>query len=333
VSPVATQPTPLRSPILPAGKPAAPAVSAVRVQPELAAVVAPSVAPVVPEAVAVVVAGTGLPAWQRGWWYARPGERITQFWIAFIHVLVVVGLICLPLPAWWVFVASYALLWIGGLGTTVAYHRCLAHRALDLHPVVLQPLLFFAIFNGSGSPASWVTDHRHHHAHSDKEGDISSPRQGFWWSHLRWLWQAEKGSPERFARDLTPAVKGWERFQIPMLALSSMGGLLLVPWLGWTGALAAALWLGPIRLVYALHVQCTVNSICHLGAITAEHGSAKNIPWLLVAHMGQGENWHGNHHDRPASPRLGHGPQVDIGWYTICVLSVLRLASKIKPIR
>jgi stearoyl-CoA desaturase (delta-9 desaturase) len=272
-----------------------------------------------------------VPPWQRSWWYCAPGERATQAWIAFLHIAVIEGLILLPLPGWHVLVAAYVLLWLGGLGTTVAYHRCLAHKSLVLHPAALHPLIFFALLNGSGSPASWVTDHRHHHAHSDKDGDISSPRQGFWWSHLRWLWQAQKGSPDRYSRDLSPAVRAWHPWQIPVLALATAGGLVLVPWLGWTGAMAACLWLGPIRLLFALHVQCTVNSVCHLGDVTASHGSAKNVRWLLLAHMGQGENWHGNHHRCQSSPRLGYGLlQPDFGWWTVRALAACRLATGIR---
>jgi len=62
----------------------------------------------------------------------------------------------------------------GGLGTTVCYHRALAHRALRLHPVVQEILIFFAMYNGSGAPLSWAANHRLHHAMADTPEDISS---------------------------------------------------------------------------------------------------------------------------------------------------------------
>jgi fatty-acid desaturase len=79
-------------------------------------------------------------------------------------------------------------------------------------------------------------------------------------------------------------------------------------------------------LVWALHTQCTVNSICHLGAIADHGGSSRNVGWLAIAHMGQGENWHANHHRSPANPRLGHGLQLDIGWWSIRALGMVGLA-------
>jgi fatty-acid desaturase len=270
--------------------------------------------------------------WKRPWWYCAPGESMTLLWIILIHVAAVVGLLCLPFPGWPIIGVAIGLLWLGGLGTTIAYHRSLAHRSVVLHPIVERVLIFFAMFNGSGSPAHWVADHRHHHAMADKTGDISSPREGFWWAHLRWLWQANRENTKRFSQDMeTSAYRWWRRLQIPILLGALVGGLILVPWLGWPLALAAALWLGPIRLLMALHVQCTVNSVCHLGAMSKEQGSAQNVWWLTLVHMGQGENWHGNHHHWQNSPRLGYGfSQIDLGWWVIRFLAWCGLANKVK---
>jgi len=47
--------------------------------------------------------------------------------------------------------------------------------------------------------------------------------------------------------------------------------------------------------------------------------------------MGMGENWHGNHHHRQSSPRLGYGlAQVDLGWWVIRLLACCGLASQVK---
>jgi stearoyl-CoA desaturase (delta-9 desaturase) len=91
------------------------------------------------------------------------------------------------------------------------------------------------------------------------------------------------------------------------------------------------LWIGPVRLLWALHVQCTVNSVCHLGPQDGKDGSSRNVAWLVFAHLGQGENWHGNHHQRPAGDRIGIGWQLDLGWQTIRALRLLGLASA--PVR
>jgi hypothetical protein len=43
-----------------------------------------------------------------------------------------------PLPGWKIFLSALALASLGAFGTTIAYHRGLAHRALKLNPIVEQ---------------------------------------------------------------------------------------------------------------------------------------------------------------------------------------------------
>jgi fatty-acid desaturase len=273
------------------------------------------------------------PPWERSWLYRAPGETPTLLWIVGIHVASIVGLILLPMPSWWVVGIGLGLVWMGGLGTTVAYHRALAHKAVVLSPIVERTLVFFAMFNGSGNPLTWVANHRFHHAHADKDADVSSPRHGgFWWAHLRWLWQAEQALPARYCPDLVKRnYTRWGRAQVPVLALSVFGGLLVWPFVGWIGALATCLVLGPLRLVFALHVQCSVNSLCHLGPLAVAHGSALNVAWMMPFHLGQGENWHANHHVCANDARLGQRWwQIDAGWWTIALMEKCGLAREVR---
>lgn len=217
-------------------------------------------------------------------------------------------------------------MFLGGLGTTVGYHRCLAHRAVKLHPVPEFLLTFFAMFNGSGAPGTWASNHRNHHMNAETELDVSSPRiGGFWWAHLRWLWQSSQSSLQRFAPDFdTGYWRGWSKLQIPMLAISLCVG---IPF-GWE----AFFWLGAIRLTFALHAQCSVNSIAHMKkGVAPGEDSSVNIAWLGLFHMFQGENWHGNHHAEPNSARLGRGwAQIDFGWMLIVALEKVGLAKGVR---
>lgn len=269
----------------------------------------------------------------RAWMTCAPGEIPTLLWVVGLHVALVTGLLLLPMAPLSAIITAVVLLFLGGLGTTVAYHRALAHRAVTLNPVIEQFLIFFAMFNGSGSPRNWVTMHRFHHQQSDKPDDISSPHYGgFWWSHLRWLWQAEQPDKDRLVKDMTAfRYRIWTTIQVPMLAGAVGVGALWFLFVPWQEALAAMLWIGPVRLVWALHTQCSVNSICHLGAIADHGGSSRNVAWLALAHMGQGENWHANHHRSPADPRLGKRWQLDLGWWSIRGLGLLSLAHWKQP--
>jgi stearoyl-CoA desaturase (delta-9 desaturase) len=263
------------------------------------------------------------------WWRTTRHDIVILPWILLIHLTAIVGLVMFPLPGWRVLLGTVALAWMGGIGTTVCYHRALAHRALRMNPIVRAVLTFFAVFNGSGSPITWTASHRVHHAKADTPGDVSSPAlHGFWWAHLRWLWQAEAPSIERFCPDLDNwSYRIWRPLQPAILALSYFGGLYF--------GLAAFFWLGAIRLVFSLHAQCFVNSVCHTEP-DAEPGedSSRNVGWLGVMHFLQGENWHRNHHARPGSARLGWSwRQPDIGYVVICVLESLSLISDVRRSR
>jgi len=273
-----------------------------------------------------IVSSLGPEPWKAPWWKAAKGDRVTFVYLMGIHLLAIVGIVAFPAPGWKVMVATAVIFWLGGMGVTVGYHRALAHRAVALNPVVEHLLIFFAMFGGSGSPDTWTANHRQHHAKVETPDDISSPWiGGFWWSHLRWLWQAGNVPTSRWSPDLDkPAYRFWNRMQIPILAVSVFGGLAF----GW----AAFFWLGPMRLVFSLHAQCFVNSIAHMrpGRDDGED-SSQNIVWLGFVHMLQGENWHGNHHARPASARLGWTFwQIDCGWYAIWMLERVGLATKVR---
>ena len=63
----------------------------------------------------------------------------------------------------------------------------------------------------------------------------------------------------------------------------------------------------------------------------AGEDSSRNVRWLALMHMLQGENWHRNHHSRPGSARLGGSwRQPDIGYALILGLEKLGLATEVR---
>jgi stearoyl-CoA desaturase (delta-9 desaturase) len=244
-----------------------------------------------------------------------------------IHSLALTGLILFPIPGWKILFLALAATMAGGVGTTVCYHRYLAHKTFRMNPVLEQILIFFAMANGSGAPLSWAANHRAHHSTADTVDDVSSPRYGgFWWAHLRWLYQWPAGDVQRWCKDLDlRRYWVWSYLQAPVLLLSLLGGGIL----GWKGLF----WIGPIRLVYSLHMQCFVNSLLHLPPKKLPEGvdSSRNIWWLGPLQLtAWGENWHKNHHALPRTACFSRAwYQVDIGWYTICLLRSLGLVSDV----
>jgi len=241
-------------------------------------------------------------------------------WLVAIHAAALAGLILYPRPGWTILAPFFLLALAGGLGTTVAYHRALAHNAVRLHPLVQSLLIGFAMINGAGAPGSWTSTHRLHHAAADTPEDPSSPIwRGFWWAHAAWIWDDGSRPPAKYAWDRA-RFRRWDRMLAPMLAL----GFFIGAPFGW----AALLWLGPIRLALAFNATAVVNSVCHRGPVHAtREAGARNVPWLAPLQLFLGENWHRNHHGSPSSPRLGAGwRQPDLGYWTIAALEKIGLA-------
>src|SRR5215468_502252 len=176
--------------------------------------------------------------WEMPVWKPVKGKETVLLYLIAIHVLAVIGLILYPVPSIPIFVTALVFNLLGGLGTTVCNHRYLAHRTLKLNKVVEQFFIFWTVFNGSGSPAHWAANHRQHHAKADTADDVSSPRHGgFWWAHIRWVYQWSYSDVRRWCPDLdTPRFRLWRRLQTPIVVLSVFSGLLL----GWQ----AFFWIG-----------------------------------------------------------------------------------------
>jgi len=266
--------------------------------------------------------------WTLPWWKVEGENTSTFFYIVAIHTLALIGIILFPLPGWNVFLSALLLAGMGAFGTTIAYHRALAHRSVKLNPIVEQLLIFSAVFNGSGSPHTWIANHRNHHAAAETIDDVSSPRHGgFWWAHLRWLYQWKASAMEKWCPDLIrPRYMIWAKLQTPLVFVAISFGYVFF---GWPGLF----WMGAIRLVYCLHMQAFVNSLLHLRPHLPEGvDSSQNIWWLGPLQLtAWGENWHGNHHASPGSARFSrHWWQVDLGWYAIRALKAVGLATNVR---
>ena len=63
-------------------------------------------------------------------------------------------------------------------GTTIGFHRYFTHRSFEARAPVKATLAILGCMTMQGPVTQWVTDHRKHHALSDKEGDPHSPHAG-----------------------------------------------------------------------------------------------------------------------------------------------------------
>ncbi|WP_030165486.1 acyl-CoA desaturase [Spirillospora albida] len=216
-----------------------------------------------------------------------------------------------------VLTAVFYLLSAGGI--TVGYHRYFTHGSFKAK----RPLkIFMALAGGlamEGPVITWVADHRRHHKHSDKEMDPHSPwrfgddwkglAKGLAWAHYGWLFDANRTSKERFAKDLLndrDLVRIHKAFPwlvaVSFLLPAAIGGLVTM---SWAGFLTALFWAGFVRITLVHHVTWSINSICH--TFGEEHFSvrdrSRNVWWLAIPSLG--ESWHNLHHCDPTCARHG----------------------------
>ena len=227
-------------------------------------------------------------------------------------------------------------------GTTIGFHRYFTHKGFEAHAPVKATLAVLGCMTMQGPLIQWVTDHRKHHALSDRPGDPHSPHvghgdglggavKGFVHAHVGWLFTSlgtEEGG--EYGRDLrADRMLVWiDRLYLLWVALSLALPFLAGYLLGgtWARGVEAMVWGGLIRIFLYQHATFAVNSICHMyGRQEYRSRDEARNNWL-VALLVLGEGWHNNHHAFPASARHGLGRfQVDVSWLVIRGLERLRL--------
>lgn len=215
---------------------------------------------------------------------------------------------------------------VATLATSVYLHRGLAHRALTLHPGAALVCRGFLWITTGMKAREWAAVHRKHHASTDTPEDPHSPLMvGFWRVQLAnaalYRRSARDGTTvPRYARDLPPDRLDSVLFDHAFVGLGIGIGLLCIV-LGWqTGLLAAV-----FHMVLYLGLSGAVNAIGHTLGRRPHPNSGTNSQ--ILAWFTSGEGLHNNHHAAPTSARfaLARG-QVDLGWWVVRTLVVLRLA-------
>ncbi|HEV8369362.1 MAG TPA: fatty acid desaturase [Pyrinomonadaceae bacterium] len=234
--------------------------------------------------------------------------------------------------SWPAVITAVLLYWIGGsLGIGMGYHRLLTHRGYKVPKGIEYFLVLCGTLALEGGPVQWVTTHRIHHAHTDKEGDPHSPRDGGWWAHIGWILTPDynlqdKARLQRYAPDLLS-----QRFYRFLNTYYYLPLILLAISLLAIGGVKVLLWGVFLRVTLGLHATWLVNSATHLWGkqrfSTSE--DSRNNWWVALLTFGEG--WHNNHHAFPRAARHGlKWYEIDINWYGIQVLKFLGLAKSIK---
>lgn len=234
---------------------------------------------------------------------------------------------------------------ITGFGVTIGFHRMLTHRSFRARRVLKIVLAIVGSMAIEGSATAWVANHRRHHMFSDQRLDPHSPHRfdgrplgvvrGFLWAHFAWLFLSDATSTDRFAPDL---VEDADLRRISKLFPVFAGLSLVLPLaLGWTltgtlsGAIAAFVWAGLVRMVALHHATWSVNSICHLFGKRPFKTKDESRNFAPLALVSFGESWHNFHHAFPSLAR--HGAlrgQLDLSATLISLFERLGWVSKVR---
>jgi stearoyl-CoA desaturase (Delta-9 desaturase) len=264
--------------------------------------------------------------------YSRADERVE--WLKSVPFLGMHAA-CLAV-AWvgasWTAAAACAVLYsVRVFAITAGLHRYLAHRTYKTSRWFQFLMALTATASTQKGPLWWAANHRHHHANSDTQEDVHSPRKGFWWSHVGWFLCGRFTETEyRLIPDLLvfPELRLLNDYHVipPILLAATTYGLG-----AWLAAAAPALhtsgsqmlvWGFFVSTVFLYHGTFMVNSLAHVFGRRRFDTRDDSRNSLLIALVTFGEGWHNNHHYAPSSERQGFfWWEVDLTHYMLTILS------------
>jgi len=241
-----------------------------------------------------------------------PAGRLDWTNILFVsacHAMAIAALLWLALVETSPWTLALGCLWFAlcGVSVTGGYHRLFAHPTYRAASAVRLFYLLFGAASVQNSALKWSSDHRVHHAKTDREEDPYNIRRGFWWAHMGWIFhQDREPGVARGVKDLSnDALVRWQDRYYVLVA--SCFGFFLPALLGlaWGDPIGAFLVAGFLRLVVQWHATGAVNSFTHRFGTQPYSlaNSARDSSFAALITLGEG--YHNFHHRFQADYRNG----------------------------
>jgi stearoyl-CoA desaturase (Delta-9 desaturase) len=237
--------------------------------------------------------------------------------------------------SWWQIVLFVAVVThITIIGVTVYLHRCQAHRALDLHPVVSHFFRFWLWMTTGMLTGQWAAIHRKHHAKCETEEDPHSPQtRGIWKVLLEGaeLYRAEAKNEETLRRFSHGTPNDWMERNVytrfPILGVSIM----MVIDVALFGLVGLTVWAVQMAWI-PFWAAGVVNGLGHFWGYRNFNSSDASTNLLPFGIIIGGEELHNNHHTFATSAKLSNKwYEFDIGWMYIRLMQAVGLA-KVKKV-
>ncbi|MEO8938191.1 MAG: fatty acid desaturase [Burkholderiaceae bacterium] len=240
-------------------------------------------------------------------------------------------------PVWKIVVATLVMTHVTIAGVTIYLHRCQAHRALDLHPVVSHFFRFWLWATTGMQTREWAAIHRKHHAKCETAEDPHSPQvkgirkvlfQG------AELYMEEGNNDETLEKYGRGTPEDWvERNVYSKFVWHGVGLMLVADWILFGAGLGTTVW--AVQMLWIpIFAAGVINGIGHFSGyrnFDCADASRNIVPWgILIG----GEELHNNHHTYATSAKLSsRWYEFDIGWMYIRILETLNLATvkKVAP--
>jgi len=222
------------------------------------------------------------------------------------------------------------------VSVTLYLHRCQAHRAVDLHPLISHVFRLWLWLTTAMVTRQWVAVHRKHHAKTETGEDPHSPQ-------VLGIWQVMLQGAELYARAARdPEISheyghGTPNDFIERHVYSRYSNLgiiiLLIAFVALFGSMGLTYW--AIQMIWIpIFAAGFINGVGHYWGYRnfETDDSATNL--MNVAFVVGGEELHNNHHAYPSSAKFSIRPwEFDLGWGYIWLLKSVGLASvrKVAP--
>lgn len=239
----------------------------------------------------------------------------------------------LQLPWWGYILVLLTLTQLTIFSVTIYLHRCQAHRALELHPIVSHFFRFWLWLTTGMVTKEWTSIHRKHHAKVETDEDPHSPvargiKKVFFEGAE--LYRAEAKNKETMERYGEGTPDDW--IERHLYSRYSMLGIIimLLTNVALFGFIGITIWAMQMAWI-PLFAAGVVNGIGHYwGYRNFESKDASRNIFPIGFFIG-GEELHNNHHAFATSAKFStKWWEFDIGWF---VISALRMVGLAKPKR
>lgn len=235
----------------------------------------------------------------------------------------------LQLPWWGYLVVLMIFTQLTIFSVTLFLHRCQAHRALTLHPIISHIFRFWLWMTTGMVTKEWTAIHRKHHARVETDEDPHSPqtkgiKEVFFRGAELYRFEAKnKETVERYG-DGTP--DDWIERHVYSRHSTLGVSLMLIINLLLFGTIGLSIW--AIQMAWIpFFAAGVVNGIGHYWGyrnFECKDASRNIVPWGLFV---GGEELHNNHHAYAASAKFSaKWWELDSGWVMIRLLQCFRLA-------